>query len=249
MMNNISVHLHLYYEDMGTYLLKKLSKIWNKKIYLSLVEYNCCNDILLNLSNSLFEKVEVAYVTNKGNDQFGFLHSFRLNNEDTSWILYWHDKHISKKQWLDDITDIFCDENNIKLIERLTNNISSCGIISSSKYKNKTLNFNQIATMSTKVPISYRHNIVRSYHCLVWLKELQYIFNQQYNIYDEEESFPFFTAGNIFMIKRDILTKVHNIIYDEFFENFYRTDGDVGHALERFYFYASKCLGYTNKFI
>ena len=248
-MKNISVHLHLYYEDMGSYLLKKLSKIWNEKIYLSLVKNNCCNDIVLNLAKSLFSDVNVVYVDNKGTDQFGFLHSFKLNKDDTKWILYWHDKHVSKKQWLDDITDIFSNEDNQKLIKQYTNDISSCGIISSSKYKNKTMSINQIAEIAVLTPLQYRQNIVRSYQTVIWLKELQYLLKQNYDVHDENEAYPYFTSGTVFMIQRDILTKVHSIIHDNFFEDFYRPDGDVGHALERFYFYASKCLGYTNKFI
>ena len=248
-MKNTSVHLHLYYEDMGSYLLNKLSKIWNGKIYLSLINDNCCNDILLNLANGLFSDIDVVYVKNTGNDQFGFLQSFKLNKDNTKWILYWHDKHVSKKQWLDDITDIFCHEENKKLIERYTNDISSCGIISASKYRNQTLNLHQIAEISPQIKFEYRQNVVRSYQTVIWLKELQYLFKQHFNIYDENEIYPYFTSGTVFMIQRDILTKVHSIIHDNFFEDFYRPDGDVGHALERFYFYASKCLGYTNKFI
>jgi hypothetical protein len=248
-MNNTSVHLHLYYEDAGSYLLKKLSKIWNGKIYLSLVHNNCANDILLSLANSIFSDIDIVYVDNKGTDQYGFLHSFKLNNEDTKWILYWHDKHLSKKQWLDDLTDLFCIDENIQEIKRYTNDISSCGIISSAKCRNKALSFHQIAELSPYMAIEYRQNIVRSYHAIIWLKELQYLFKQRYNLYDENEIYPEFSAGTVFLARRDIVAKAHSVVHDNYFEDCYRADGDVGHALERFYHYVSKCLGYTNKFI
>lgn len=248
-MKNISVHLHIYYEDMGLHLLHKLSKIWNGKIYVSLIKDNCANDIFLTTANSLFSDVDAVYVDNKGTDQYGFLHSFKLNNDKSKWILYWHDKHVSKKAWLDDITDIFCAEDNIKLLERYTNDISSCGIISSSKHRLKTSTLNQIAESSPYISFPYRQKLVRSFQGILWLKELQYLFKTKHDIYNEEEAFPYFTAGTVFLIRREIVEKVHSIIHENFFENFYREDGDVGHALERFYFYASKCLGYTNKFI
>lgn len=248
-MKDISVHLHIYYEDAGLYLLDKLSKIWQGKIYLSLIHNNCSNDIFLTKAKDLFSDMDVVYVDNKGTDQYGFLYSFKINTEKTKWILYWHDKHLKKKQWLDDITDIFSNPENEKLIQRYTNNMSSCGIISSSKHKLKTLNLNQIAEQSPSVGFEYRQKLVRSFQNILWLKELQYLFKLKYGIHNEEEAYPFFTAGTVFLIRRDIVEKVHSVIHDNFFENFYREDGDVGHALERFYFYASKCLGYNNKFI
>lgn len=248
-MKDISIHLHIYYEDMGLYLLNKLSKIWNGKIYLSLVNNNCANPIFLTTAKSLFSDIDIIYVDNKGTDQYGFYHSFKLNKEDTKWILYWHDKHINKKAWLDDITDIYCNKDNNNIIDRLTSDMSSCGMISSSKHRLKTNTLNQIAELSPYISFENRQKLVRNFQSLLWLKELQYLFKTKYDIYSEEEAFPYFTAGTIFLIRRDIVEKVHSVVHENFFENCYREDGDVGHALERFYFYASKCLGYTNKFI
>jgi lipopolysaccharide biosynthesis protein len=248
-MKNISVHLHVYYEDMGLYLLNKLSTIWNGKVYLSLINNNCANQIFITTANSLFSDIDVIYIDNKGTDQYGFFHSFKLNKDDTKWILYWHDKHITKKAWLDDITDIYCNEDNNKTIERLIGDMSSCGIVSSSKHRLKTNTLSQIAELSPYIGFENRQKLVRNLQSLLWLKELQYLFKTKYDIYNEEEASPYFTAGTVFLIRRDIVDKVHSVVHENFFENCYREDGDVGHALERFYFYASKCLAYTNKFI
>ena len=127
--------------------------------------------------------------------------------------------------------------------------MSSCGMISASSYRMKTMTLEQIAETSPLIGLEYRQKLVRSFQSLLWLKELQYLFKIKHNLYSEENAFPHFTAGTIFMIRREIVEKVHSIIHDNYFENCYREDGDVGHALERFYFYASACLGYTNQFI
>lgn len=249
-MKNTSVHIHLYYEDMGIYLLKKLSKIWNGHVYISLVKNNCANNVLINLADSLFSSVDITLTDNKGNDQYGFFKSFQKNNEDTKWILYWHDKSLHKKEWLDNLTDVFIDETNTKIIEKYTNDVSKSGIISSAKYRSKTQSSeNLIRNFAYTINFSNRQKLVRSLQTLVWLKELQFLFKVKYDLFNKENDYPFFTAGTVFLIKRDIIEKVHSIIHDNFFEDFYREDGDVGHALERFYFYASKCMGYNNNFI
>jgi len=248
-MKDISVHAHIFYEDAGIYLLNKLAKLWSGKVYLSLIKDNCANEVFLSLAHTLFSSVDYVLVENKGTDQYGFIKSFQQNKEQTKWILYWHDKHISKQKWFDDLTDIFLDENNNKVLQRYTGNISSCGIVSSSKHKTVTSSLVDLASIGHNIGIDNRQKLVRSFHTLFWLKELQFLFKLNYNIYNEEHAFPMFTAGNVFLIRREILTKVHNIIHDNYFENFYREDGDVGHALERFYYYASSCLGYQNRFL
>lgn len=248
-MKDTSVHLHIYYEDAGIYLLEKISKIWNGKIYLSLINNNCSNKIILLKAKEIFSDIDVIYINNKGTDQYGFLHSFKLNKDNTRWVLYVHDKHMSKKEWFDDLVDIFIDKQNENLIDKYTRHISSCGIISSSKRKDKIFDPVYLNEVSNNTIFEHRQQVVRNLQCLCWFKELQNLFKLNYNLYSEEVSNMYFTAGTIFLIRKDILYKVHNIIHNNFFENCYREDGDIGHAMERFYFYASQCMGHTNKFI
>ena len=248
-MKDLSVHLHLYYEDMGIYLLKKLSKIWRGEIYLSLVEDNCCNNILLRIAQNTFDTVNVTFIENKGNDQYGFYKTFQKNKDDTTWILYWHDKSLRKQDWLSELTDIFINEDNQLLLEQYTNNSSKCGIISASKHKYKTMDAEKLIHESHNISFPYRQKLVRSLQTIIWLKELEFLLKVKHDLYNEEDVYPFFTAGNIFLIRRDVLEFSHSVIHENFFENFYREDGDVGHALERFYYYVSKTMGYKNYFI
>ena len=61
---------------------------------------------------------------------------------------------------------------------------------------------------------------------------------------------PEFTAGNVFFIRTNILSQALQCVLDpNFFEKVYRMDGDVAHALERFYFYVSTSLDYKNVFL
>lgn len=243
--NNTSVYIHLYYDNIGIFLLNKLKEIWDGEIFLSLVKDNKPNDIIVETANNLFKKVNITLVDNKGTDQIGFFASFKYNKNNTKdWILYWHDKGEDKLLWLNNLIEIFDIKRNI--IQNLMQD-KNVGIISSEKHKTKILLNEDLEKKIEKVPLFNRIGLIREFQTVVWLLELQYLFNY-YNkkriIMNQD-----FCAGTVFLIRSDIVDSIHKCISSNYFENFYRPDGDIGHALERFYYYGSECMGYKNVFI
>ena len=53
----------------------------------------------------------------------------------------------------------------------------------------------------------------------------------------------------MFLARRPVVKMSHQCVHESFFEDYYRPDGNVEHAMERFYFYVSECLKYKNVFI
>lgn len=242
--NLVSAHAFLYYESTSKYVLDTISKFYNGPLYLSLVEGNCSNDIIITYARNNFDTTYVIYVDNCGTDQYGFFHSLKFDKQKTPWIFYCHDKHPSKQDWLSNLLSIYKDMDQNLLLDQ------NIGIISSEKYKHKTANYEELLEIGRRCGHQYRKDIVQSMHTLVWLNELTRILLEKDNLYKKESKYPYFCAGNIFLIRRDVVSKAHECIYDQFFnKNAYRTDGDVGHGLERFYFYVSECMGYNNLFI
>lgn len=239
-----SAHIFLYYESIGIEVLNKIKLVYNGPIFLSLINNNCANDIFINLAKTLFPEIYISYIDNYGTDQYGFYTSFKHDKLDTSWILYCHDKHENKRTWLFNLINIFENINNSLLSN------TSYGIISSSHHKMKQPSFEEILTILNDLPYEFRKNTVEHMHTLVWLYELQRIYLSKYGSGDKENKHPTFTAGNIFLIRRNIVEHAHSCVHDNFFnKNVYRSDGEVGHGLERFYYYVSKCMKYDNLFI
>lgn len=244
-MNNqiISTHVFLYYKDTGIALIDELKKYYNGKIYLSLILNNPNNKILLEHSRKFFD-LDITYVENAGTDQYGFFHSMKKDFSEKPWVFFCHDKHIDKKGWMLDLLDILVHTEDSYL------NNNKCGIISSHKYINKVDSINDLLLTYGNMPFEGRKCLVQSMHTVIWLKELQRILLEKFELIKEESIYPRFCSGNIFLIKKDIVEKSHGCIYDSFFnKNVYRTDGEMAHALERFYFYVSECMGYHNIFI
>ena len=247
-MSNISLHLHLFYEDMGLYLLDRLSKVWDDKIYLSLANGNPPNTALLNKAEEHFD-VNVTYVENKGNAQWGFINSVKNNSDDTEYILYLHDKTLDKKKWLDGIAEIFLTKENLQNSFKRIGGHSRIGIVASSKYRNKVPTYEEIMINHRMFNFCDRGGVLRLVHTLFWLKELQFIFSKMYDLSgNEEQIYPEYCMGTIFLARRSIIDFAHSCIHENFFEGLYRRDGNVEHALERFYYYVSLCLGYQNEF-
>lgn len=241
--SNVSTHVFLFYESSGKYLLDELSKIYSGEIYLSLVYGNCANNILLEYAKQHFN-IQLVYVDNYGTDQYGFYQSFKLDKSNKPWIFYCHDKHPSKIDWLSNMITTFVD-----LDERLLDD-EKIGIISSAKYKNKVLPFEKLLLEYINVDYCHRKDIVESMHTLIWLHELERILLSKYNLGKKEFKYPMFSAGNVFLIRKEIVEKSHGCVYDEFFnKNIYRADGEVEHGMERFYYYVSSCMNFHNLFI
>lgn len=242
--NLVSTHIFLYYESTGKYLLDNVAKFYKGPIFLSLVENNCSNDILLNYAKSLFDEIGLIYVENCGTDQYGFYHSFQHDDRKTDWIFYCHDKHPTKKNWLTEMIKIYEHVDESLLLEPKN------GTISSLKHKQVQKSFETMLLNYASIDYRHRKDIVQSMHTLIWLHELERILLSKHSLGDKDFKYPTFSAGNTFLARRGIIEKSHSCIYEEFFnKGIYRTDGEVEHGLERFYFYVSNCMGYENIFI
>lgn len=243
----LSVHLHLMYKEPCKYILDLLQEVWQGTIYLSLIEDNKHNDFILSCAKERFATVFAKYVPNKGTDQYGFLNSFEINREEKPWIMYIHDKHISKIDWLDEIMLPILQPETVNQI--LLDN--ECGMIASGnkKWVLSVESEEQLTEKSKNMPFNLKQWIVRARHTLTWFRELQYILVQKTGFISMEDINPKFTAGNVFIARRSVVDTVMSCVHKDFFENDYRADGDVEHAMERFYFYVARCLNYDIKFI
>lgn len=237
-----SVHVFTYYDDTGKFVLNRLKEFYSGPIYLSLVNGNKNNDSLLTEANSLFD-VLVTYIDNYGTDQAGFYNTFKKDNLKTPWILYLHDKSNDKKSWLEDLINPLKDVNTQTLYNE------NIGIISAAAHKHQTYSINELLKMYGNIDFQYRKNLVQSMCTTLWLKELQRILLEKHNIFNEKMLFPPFCAGNIFFCRREIIQKAHDCVCENFFNIGYKSDGEVEHGLERFYFYVSMCMNYHNLFI
>lgn len=245
--NKIEVHLHLWYEKSSIYLLKKISKQWNGRINISLIEDAQSNKEILNCANDLFAEVQTVYCENKGSDQSGFYESLKANNESKEWVFYAHDKSEDKIPWLDQIVDPILQSSKINACIEEEN----VGIISSGNPKrlSSLLTEEYLVKLDKQTKKKDKLAIVLSRQTLVWLRELQYILYDTHGLIDKENLNFKFTAGTMFLIRSNVLKITHDCIHQDFFPSCYRVDGDVTHALERFYYYVSICLGLQNYFV
>lgn len=239
----VSTHVFLYYEDTGKYVIDELAKIYKGEIYLSLVDGNCSNDVLINYARHHFD-IKIVYVENCGTDQYGFYHSFKFDDTNKPWIFYCHDKSNKKLNWLKDMLNTFTNIDDELLLRE------GVGIISSLKFKNKAISFEELLLEHTSTPYEHRKEIVQSMHTMIWLHELQRILLSKYELGEKNFKYPVFSSGNIFLIRKPILEKSHGCVHENHFnKGVYRTDGEVEHGLERFYYYVSNCMRYNNIFI
>lgn len=207
------------------------------------------NKDILSKCQKTFGKTVWCEVDNKGTDQYGFFHSNKMNDDKHKpWLLYIHDKSEDKMDWLNDLIEIFVEDEYQTLLDRYMSS-KKTGIIGSKKRKLKVLDSDEIIATHKHTPLINRNLFVKSVSTLAWMRELQNIFYNKSGIVEEKVLNPYFVAGTIFMARKFIINQCHACVFDSFFENGYRNDGEVEHALERFYAYVSEALGYNNIFI
>lgn len=242
------VHLHLWYEDESIYLLDKVSKIHDGRINLSFNDDGKANDKLLNYCKDKFSDVRHITVKNGGNDQIGFFHSMKQNGEDKEYTFYAHDKNPNKREWVDQCVDPLVE--NIKVVNEYIDK-GDAGMISSSNPKRLEflLTEEKLIAIDKETAISEKKGIVLARQTLIWLRELQYVLFEKHGYIDKDQLNFRFTAGNMFIIDNDVLSLAHSILHPSFFPEAYREDGDMPHALERFYYYVSLCMKRKNIFI
>lgn len=243
----VSVNMHLFYLEPSIYLLDKIADHYKGHLYMSLNENGQANEEIQSHAESKFKKVTSVIIKNKGNDQYGFYSSFKQNDLNTPWILYCHDKTIKRIDWLDAILDPILEYEDIE--KALLNDKN--GIISSGnpEYHHRMISEEDLTSLSKTKNYSGRLKIMQARHTLTWFRELQYILLSDTGFINADNLNPYFTAGNMFLARRPVVKLSHQCIHESFFEDYYREDGNVEHAMERFYFYVSECLKYENLFI
>lgn len=238
----MSCHAHLFYLEPAIYLLDKIYDKYRSEIYISLNEDGEDNQKILDYAKSIFKKVDVVITPNYGTDQYGFFNSFPRNKEKKEWLLYVHDKVIHRIDWLDSIVDPLLSHDEKKMQEAMSG--IDYGIISTLNWKQEILTEKTITEMCKKKNMDTRLALVQARHTMAWYRELQYILLSNTGFICKENINPDFTAGNIFIARHKIVKLAHSCLRDNFFEGRYRNDGNVEHALERFYFYIPYCMNY-----
>lgn len=245
--DKVDIHIHLWYKESSLYLMEKLSKAWDGPIIISMNENGPNNDVILEAAKSLFPKVTHYIYENHGTDQFGFFKSVQqLEKYEHKWTFCCHDKNPKKMSFLDDTLDPLV--NNCSIINDLLER-DSCGMIASERMKKKIDTEEDLVAQSKYINFEYLSNVVQAKHTLSWIRELQYILYTKHKMLNKEQINFDFGAGNIFLIKNDVLKLAHSCVHEHWFPKYYRTDGDVSHGLERFYFYVSICMNYINEYI
>jgi len=251
----INVVMHLWYEETSLFLIDKLSKVWSGEVHVSLIRGSESNETLIRKMKEKFAEVHTYELSqNFGNDQIGFWKIFRKIKNKKQWTLYLHDKHPDKIEWINDIVDPLI--NNAKIINKMIEEDndfgeSKYGIISSGHKQRmvKILTESCLVEIDKNTPKEDKLEIVLSRQTLVWLRELQYILYNEYGLIEKEQLNFYFTSGTMFVINTEVAEMAHACVCENFFPECYRKDGDVTHALERFYYYVSLCSGRKNEFI
>ena len=248
--------MHLWYEETSISLIEKISQVWDGEVHVSLIKDAPNNECILKNLHRYFKEVHVYELEeNFGNDQVGFINTFRQIKKWQPWVFYVHDKHPSKRIWLDDLVDPIIE--NPELINDLINK-EEVGIISSKKMKMKVSYHDLKDTVMQDYLFVFQDaayiniSILKKFTSM-WIKSLIEIFNilenKNKNLTKEKEFDFSFTAGNIFAIRSEIVYRTHRCVHQEYWNKSYQKDGTVFHGLERFYYYASERLGKQNKFI
>jgi hypothetical protein len=240
-MKNTSLIMHLFYKDSSFYLLDKVSKFCkHDKLYLSLAQDAPHNNEIVEYAKKYYNKIVVNEEYNFGNDQYGLYKIFtKYVDEVDNYIFYFHDKHPSKLDWIDDLLDPFIKTD---IDSKLLNNSNGIIVSNNSKYQLKLMNEMSLAKIGSELPHRNLITNIRAKQTLLWVRELQELLFKSTGILEEEYLNFEFTAGNMFCIKKTILQLSLHCIHDNFFEHGYRIDGNVEHGLERFYFYVNLCL-------
>lgn len=247
--DKIQVHLHLWYEEESIYLIDKIHKVWeNRRVNISFNTDGKANDKLLEYCRGKFSDVRTVYVENKGSDQVGFFKSIQKNSEDDKeFIFYAHDKSSNKREWIDQNIDPIID--NCGVVNSYLK--EDVGVISSANPKRlePLLSEEKLIAIDKETAISEKKGVVLARQTLIWLRELQYILYDVHGYIDKKRLNFKFTAGNMFIINREVLKMAQSVVHPSFFPSGYREDGDMPHALERFYYYVSLCMKKQNIFI
>ena len=246
--DNISLHCHLWYPEESKFLLDRLSTVFTDIINISFNKNGKHNEEIRDYAQSKFQTVNTVSVENMGNDQRGFYESQSVNEEDgKDWILYTHDKQFKDRDWVCDLVDPLLTEEAINL----TNEDNDVGMIISKK-KELGLVTEQdliLGKNSTPTPFEEKKAVAYSLHTLGWLRILQYNLYDNYGFINKENLDVSFAAGTMFITRKQVVDVAHGCVHVSYFDEGYKPDGKVEHAMERFYAYVSKCLEYETRSI
>ena len=249
---DLSVHLHLDKLESSLIIIDELKKIWNGKVYVSLNDDSENNTTLLDRLVESFDHVDPVIVKNMGNDQFGFIKSFKGNQDNTAYTLYMHDRTDLDK-FKEATYPILRFPGGIEALIKHMNEMD-IGIAASGQTKEVMLSMYELdishgagflSPTFDKYDVSakaeYRVGAMRPMQTTLWFNELtkwaRHHTNQMLpTIYPE------FSGGNCFLARNEIIKLAHKCTPEEFFEEGYKPDGKVEHALERLYFYISNTI-------
>jgi hypothetical protein len=214
-----------------------MKNVWDGRVIVSLVEGGDNNKQIKKALENSFSNLEIREYPNRGTDQYGFWRNFYDTEDKKDWCFCLHDKTDTK--WVEDLAyKIFdkCEEVN-NILE--SQEACRIGIIAGDhSYYMPIVSEEELIEATKNEPIGENvYAQVLSKQTLCWLRQLQWFLYQDHQS-DLKKGINFnFCAGNIFLAKKEIFEIAHQYLIDKFFEKHYRQDGDVAHALERFYFY------------
>jgi hypothetical protein len=236
---DIELHCHLWYSDKYKNLLDKLGSKFNNRINLSLISGCDHNDKIIEYAKSKFKDVRYVTVDNCGTDQNGFLKSYDVNKEMKEWVLYTHDK--ADETWTMDLVDPLLTDEALKYCED-----GESGIITSSKRHTILPSQEEIDNQCQKTLPELKHTVIPLQSTIIWLTQLQDNLKQLHHMQDTLLNLEF-TAGTMFLSRSLILRLAHTCVEPEFFKTGHQPDGEVEHAMERFYFYVNNCLNLKHR--
>ena len=246
--NNISLHCHLWYLEESKFLLDKLSTVFKDVINISFNKGGEHNEVIKAYAEDKFKTVNTTFVENMGNDQIGFYEShFMHEDESKEWVLYAHDKQLKDRNWVSDLIDPLLTEESISL----TGEENNVGMIISKKRELGLVTEQDLimGKNTNPTPFEDKKSVAYSLHTLGWLRILQYNLYENYGFISKENLDVAFAAGTMFMTRRQVINIAHGCLHVNYFDKGYMPDGQVEHAMERFYAYVSKCLEYETRSI
>lgn len=234
----IDVYCHFMYPS-ALDIIKRLKKVWNGSVTVSLVKDAEHNAVIRKALEESFEDLTIKEYKNRGTDQYGFWRNFGEKQDKKGWCFSIHDK--TDMKWIRDILYKILD--NYKAVNEVIHEDNDVGIIVGDDKYYMAIRTEEELIEETKVISTslVRQNLLAK-HMLCWLRQLQWMAYQNSGGIPIKEINFNFCAGNIFIARNDVVEISHECLQDNFFEEFYRKDGDIGHALERFYFYINNVI-------
>ncbi len=120
------------------------------------------------------------------------------------------------------------------------------GMITSSKRYTTLPSQEKIDSQCEKTMHYQKHTIIPLQTTMLWLIQLQDNLKQLHGMKNTLLDLKF-TAGTMFLSRSLVVRLAHTCVVPEFFKTGHQPDGEVEHAMERFYFYVNNCLNLKHR--